>query len=107
MANAIELNESNFDTFIKDATGPVVVDFWAQWCAPCRALIPTLDAIAAEGDGKYHVAKVNVDDAPAIAARFAIRSIPCMVFFKGGEKVDQLVGAHPKAAIVSRLEALL
>ena len=106
MGNAIQLNESNFDAFIADAKLPVVIDFWAPWCGPCRALSPVIDELAVETAGKFQVAKVNVDEAPAIAAKFTIRSIPCLIFFKGGVKVEQVAGAQSKAAILQKLESL-
>lgn len=104
--NVTELDDSNFEAFIAGATGTVLVDFWAPWCAPCRMLGPVVDEIAAESVGKFHVAKVNVDDSPAVSSKFGIRSIPALLFFKGGEKKDQTVGVTGKADIVKRLEAL-
>jgi len=106
-ANVTELDDSNFDAFVAGATGPVLVDFWAPWCAPCRMLGPVVDEIATESTGKFHVAKVNVDDSPAVSSKFGIRSIPALLFFKGGEKKDQTVGVTSKADIVKRLEALV
>lgn len=82
------------------------MDFWAPWCAPCRMLAPVVEEIAAENSGKFKVTKVNVDDAPGVAQKFDIRSIPTLLFFKGGEKKDQTVGVTGKADIVRRLEAL-
>lgn len=108
MANAHvqELNDGNFDAFLSSAAGPVVVDFWAPWCAPCRMLAPVVEEIAAENAGRFHVAKVNVDENPGVSTRFGIRSIPCLIYFKGGQKRDQSVGLVSKAEIVRRLEAL-
>jgi thioredoxin 1 len=104
--NVIELNDSNFDSVVNSATEPVLVDFWAPWCAPCRMLGPVVAEIADENVGKFKIAKVNVDEAPEVSAKFGIRSIPALFFFKGGEKKDQTVGVTGKAEIVRRLAAL-
>jgi thioredoxin 1 len=101
-----ELKDSDFETFLKNATTPVLVDFWATWCAPCRMLTPVVEEIAAENAGKFAVAKVNVDECPNISAQFGIRSIPTLIFFKDGEKKDQAVGVLGKNDIVSKLAAL-
>ena len=102
-----ELKDTDFESFIKNAATPVLLDFWATWCAPCRMLTPVIEEIATENAGKFTVAKVNVDDCPAAASQFGIKSIPTLIFFKGGEKKDQAVGVSGKADIVRRLEALV
>jgi len=86
---------------------PVLVDAWAEWCGPCRMIAPVLDQLAAESNGKYKIAKLNVDENPRTAAQFNIRSIPTMLIFKNGRLVDQIVGAVPKQAIAARLAAQL
>ena len=86
---------------------PVVVDFWATWCGPCRARSPVVEEIAGEYEGKAEVVKCNVDDCDEIAAQYGIRSIPTLLFFKGGQVVDRLVGAAPKANITAKIDALL
>jgi thioredoxin 1 len=90
------LTDGNFDTTIQNSTVPVLVDFWAEWCAPCRRLAPAVDAIAAEMEGKVLVAKVNVDENPATPGRFGVRGIPTLILFKGGKVVDQVVGLVSK-----------
>lgn len=100
------VTDSNFNEII--ATGmPVVVDFWATWCGPCRALAPVVAEIAEEYDGKAVVGKCNVDDSQDLAVRFGIRSIPTLVFFKDGEAVDKIVGLSSKADIASKIDSLL
>ena len=86
---------------------PVMIDFWATWCGPCRMLAPTVDDIAKEYDGRIVVAKCNVDDADDVAMQFRIRNIPTLMFFKGGEMVNRLVGAVPKQEITAILESIL
>jgi thioredoxin 1 len=83
----------------------LMVDFWAEWCAPCRAIAPALDELARESAGKVSLAKVNIDEHPALAARYGIRSIPTILFIKSGEVVDQVIGAVPKAQIKKKMDA--
>ncbi|MBT3180976.1 MAG: thioredoxin [Deltaproteobacteria bacterium] len=97
--NVLEVNDSNFKQEVLDAGTPVLVDFWAAWCGPCRALAPTVEAVATENVGKLKVCKVDVDSSPNVAGQFAIRSIPTLLFFKSGENVGQLIGNVPKSAI--------
>lgn len=106
MKPTIEINESNFEAEVIQSAQPVLVDFWAEWCGPCKMLAPVLDEIATEQAGRVKVAKINVDNNPALAARFGIQSIPTLLFFAGGEARHQSVGVAGKKAIVAKLEAL-
>ena len=106
MKPTIEINEANFETEVLKSSQPVLVDFWAEWCGPCKMLGPVLDEIATEQSGRVRVAKVNVDHNPALAARFAIRSIPTLLYFAGGKLRHQTVGVAGKKTIVATLEAL-
>jgi thioredoxin 1 len=106
MKATIEINEANFEAEVLKAGQPVLVDFWAEWCGPCKMLAPLLDEIAAEQAGLVKVAKVNVDTNPVLAARYGIQSIPTLLYFAGGELRDQTIGVTGKRAIVSRLEKL-
>ncbi|HSV72743.1 MAG TPA: thioredoxin [Chthonomonadales bacterium] len=107
MSRAAAVTADTFDTEVLHSTMPVVVDFWAEWCGPCRMVAPHLDAIAEEYAGKAKVVKVNVDEEPDLAGRYNVMSIPTLLFIKDGKVVDQSVGAEPKSAIVSRLEKVL
>ena len=100
-----ELNTSNFDATLSATGSPVLVDFWAPWCGPCQMLGPVIDEIAAEQDGKAVVAKVNVDEARDLAAKYGITSIPTLIVFKDGEVVKRLQGVQPKSAINAALAA--
>lgn len=106
MKPTVEVNETNFEREVLQSTQPVVVDFWAQWCGPCRTLAPALDELADELKGQAIIAKVNVDENPALAARFDIRSIPTLLYFKGGELRGQTVGVVSKKAVVNKLAEL-
>ena len=106
MKPTIEINEANFERNVLQSKEPVLVDFWAEWCGPCKMLGPVLDEIATEQSGRAKVAKVNVDQNPVLAARFGIQSIPTLLYFAGGEVRDKTIGAVNKRTIVSKLEKL-
>lgn len=107
MSNALELSSASFDAEVLQSEIPVLVDFWAPWCGPCRMMAPVVDAMAAKYAGKVKVTKVNVDEAGDIAGRYGIRSIPTLMIFKGGAAVDTVVGAVPEAELAGRLDKVL
>ncbi len=107
MGNLVtHLNETNFSDSVEKNGGPILVDFWAEWCMPCRALAPVIEELAEEFQGKVRFAKVNVDEARAIAQKFGIRGIPTLILFQEGKKVNELVGNQPKEKIKSLLTNL-
>ncbi len=103
---ALELTDTNFDEIVLKSDKPVIVDFWAEWCGPCRMISPLVEELSQEYAGKVVVGKVDVDSNNATAMRFGIRNIPTILFFKNGQVVDKQVGAVPKSVLVKKLEAL-
>ena len=104
---ALEATDGNFDELVLNSDKPVIVDFWAEWCGPCRMVGPIVEEVGVDYEGKAVVAKVDVDSNPGITAKYGIRNIPTILFFKNGEVADKQVGAVPKSAIVGKLDALL
>ena len=104
---AIQVNDSNFEEVVLQSDKPVMVDFWAEWCGPCRVIAPFVEEISNEYDGRALIVKCDVDDSPGVAVKFGIRNIPTVMFFKNGEVADKQVGSVPKANFVSKLEALI
>ena len=102
-----DANEDNFDSIVINSDKPVLVDFWAEWCGPCKMLTPTIDAISEEYNDRSTIVKVNVDEAPAIATKYGIRSIPSLLFFNKGKVIEQKVGAVSKEELTSVLDKLL
>jgi thioredoxin 1 len=105
--NIVQVSDADFDQKVVESQGLTIVDFWAEWCAPCRMIAPVLEELADEYSGKVTIAKLNVDENPRTAARFGIRSIPTLLLFKGGERVDQVIGAVPRGVIQSKIGAHL
>ncbi len=95
----VKVDSANFQSEVLDSAEPVVVDFWAEWCGPCKMIAPSLEEISAELAGKVKIAKLNIDENPELAAQFGVRSIPTLMIFKGGEVADMKVGAAPKTAL--------
>ena len=100
---AVSFSTSNFQEVVLNSDKPVLVDFWAEWCGPCKMIGPLIEELATEYDGKAVIGKLNVDENPDIAATYGIRSIPTLLVFKGGEIVDRIVGAVPKANIAQKI----
>ena len=103
----LEVSDATFDQEVLKSEQPVLVDFWAVWCGPCKAIGPTVDALAAKYAGQLKVAKVNVDQNGATPSRYGIRGIPALLFFKGGKVVDQIIGLVPQEAIEERVQRLV
>ncbi|WP_423130285.1 thioredoxin [Gaoshiqia sp. Z1-71] len=104
---AIEATDANFGELVLKSDKPVLVDFWAEWCGPCRMVAPVVEELSHDYEGKLLVTKLDVDSNPDTAVKFGIRNIPTILFFKGGEVVDKHVGASPKAALAAKVEAIL
>jgi len=106
MSKPIEITDTNYNEVL-DSEKPVLVDFWAEWCGPCKLIGPVVEELASEYDGKAVIAKVDVDNNPVVSAKYGIRSIPTLLFFKNGEIVDKQIGAVPKSILAKKLEAQL
>jgi thioredoxin 1 len=106
MGKTIELNDSNFEQYV-NSDKPVLVDFWAEWCGPCKMIGPVVEELAGDYEGKATIGKLNVDENPAMTAKFGVRSIPTLLVFKNGQVVDKQIGAVPKAVLSQKLEAQL
>jgi thioredoxin len=106
-AKYVTLTEENFHSEVLESSKPVLVDFWASWCGPCHMIAPAIAELASDYEGQATVGKLNVDEQPGIAERYAIRSIPSLLFFQNGEVVDHVVGAVPKKALVEKLKRLI
>ncbi|WP_262485670.1 thioredoxin [Cyclobacterium xiamenense] len=104
MAKAIEITDTNFEEIV-NSDQPVLVDFWAEWCGPCKMIGPIVEELAGDYDGKATIGKVDVDTNPDISRKFGIRSIPTLLIFKGGQVVDKVIGAVPKSVLSEKLEA--
>ena len=104
---ALEVNDSNFEEVVLKSEKPVIVDFWAEWCGPCRMIAPFMEEIAKEYEGRVVVAKCDVDNSVSVASKFGIRNIPTVLFFKNGKVADKQVGAVPKINFINKLNILL
>ena len=107
MANILEVTDATFESEVIKADRPVVVDFWAPWCGPCKAIGPVLSEIAGERESDIKIVKINVDDNQEYAFKLGVMSIPTLVVFKDGQPVDKIVGAHPKSTIEARIDKLV
>ena len=105
MKEPININEASFEKVVINSPIPVLVDFWAPWCGPCKIFAPLLDGIARESEGRFRIAKINIDDNPALMQRFAIRAVPSLLFFSGGELRDRIAGGTTSKAILDKLES--
>ncbi len=105
--NTKKVTDSSFEQDVLNADGPVIVDFWAEWCGPCRQVAPVLDEIARDNEGKVTIAKLNIDENPEIARKYQVMSIPMMSVFEKGEIVKSVIGARPKAALLREFEPFL
>ena len=101
------VSDESFDSDVLSADGPVVVDFWAEWCGPCKMIAPAVHDMAVDYDGQLKVAKLDVDASPNTAMQYGIRSIPALLFFKGGQPVDQIIGAVPKGALKKKVDSVI
>jgi thioredoxin 1 len=104
---AIEITDANFEELVVKSDKPVMIDFWAVWCGPCRMIAPIVEEMSGEYEGKAVIGKVDVDSNPAVAVKYGIRNIPTVLFIKGGEVVDKQVGAAPKQVFTKKLDAIL
>ncbi|PZV18414.1 MAG: thioredoxin [Leptolyngbya sp.] len=107
MSSAAQVTDSTFKQEVLESEVPVLVDFWAPWCGPCRMVAPIVDEISAQYEGQVKVVKLNTDENPTVASQYGIRSIPTLMIFKGGQRVDMVVGAVPKTTLATTLEKYL